>query len=121
MNINLKIKKITLNKLNYIEEKFYTPCVVYNQLKSGNLIKINYNIIENNKIKPQTTQGIILKLQNKGLKKTLTLYTIIDNIGIKQTFLINAPYINQIMIKKIIKFRRSKLYYLQTSKKKIIF
>ena len=102
--------------INTIEKKFlknYLPL-----LKIGDNVKVGVKIIEGNKERVQSYEGIIIARKNSSINTTITVRKILQGIGIERIFLIHSPKIDSITILRSSKVRRSKLYYLRNLKGK---
>ena len=100
-----------MNKLSKVESKYLKKDIP--DFKSGDKVKVNIKIREENKERTQSFEGIVIKRQGSGTGETFTVRKISFNVGVERTFLINSPVIQS--IKKINTgiVRRSKLYYLR--------
>ncbi len=81
--------------------------------KSGDRVKVDIRISEENKERIQTFEGIVIKIQGSGINRTFTVRKISFNVGVERTFLINSPIIQSIKKVNTGLVRRSKLYYLR--------
>lgn len=100
-----------MNILDKIENKYIKTDVP--EFKSGDRVKVNLKIKEENKERIQTFEGIVIKIQGSGINKTFTVRKISFNIGVERTFLINSPMIQSIVKINTGIVRRAKLYYLR--------
>ncbi|WGH25715.1 MAG: 50S ribosomal protein L19 [Candidatus Shikimatogenerans bostrichidophilus] len=106
--------------INILEEKY---------IKKNNNINYNFNVGDNitiyyynnfsiknkkNIIRNQVFTGyVISKRGNNKLNKTFIIRKIINNIGVEITFFLYSPYINNIIINKKGKVKKSKIYYIR--------
>jgi len=104
----LGLENIIKNHLN----KKFPPIMV------GNIIKLGIKIKEGDKLRIQFFEGIVISKKNFGVNKTFTVRKILQGIEIERCFLKYSPKIESILIKKISKFRHSKLYYLRKNLRK---
>lgn len=81
--------------------------------KAGDNITVNYKIIEGGKERIQSFRGDVIKKQGTGTTATFTVRKISDGIGVERLFPIFSPNIDSIVLNKVGKVRRSKLYYLR--------
>lgn len=80
----------------------------------GDTIKVNYKIIEGEKVRTQPYQGIVIAIKGSGVSKTFTVRKIgADGVGVERIFPFHSPNIESIRIMKKGKVRRAKLYYLR--------
>lgn len=107
-------KKISTNLLQIIEEKHKKlDFSIEKNLMIGEIVEISYKIVEGDKERIQTYEGIIIAKNNKNLGKTITLRRTIQGIGVEQIFFLHSPKIQKIKKKDKIRVRRSKLYFLR--------
>ncbi|MDR2520643.1 MAG: 50S ribosomal protein L19 [Bacteroidales bacterium OttesenSCG-928-I14] len=85
----------------------------YPNFKSGDTVTVSYRIIEGNKDRVQQYKGVVIKITGHGSSRNFTVRKISENIGVERIFPINSPFINDIVLNKIGKVRRAKLYYLR--------
>ncbi len=83
------------------------------KFKAGDNITVNYKIIEGNKERIQSFKGDVIKRQGQGATATFTVRKISDGVGVERLFPINSPNIESILLHKVGKVRRAKLFYLR--------
>jgi len=84
------------------------------EFRVGDTIKVNYKIIEGEKVRTQPYQGIVIAIKGSGVSKTFTVRKIgADGVGVERIFPFHSPNIENIRIVKKGKVRRAKLYYLR--------
>ena len=81
--------------------------------KSGDTVTVSYRIREGNKERIQQYRGVVIRISGAGEKKRFTVRKMSENIGVERIFPIESPFIEQIVVNKVGKVRRSKLYYLR--------
>ncbi|MFN4286530.1 MAG: 50S ribosomal protein L19 [Lacibacter sp.] len=81
--------------------------------KAGDNITVNYKIIEGGKERIQSFRGDVIKRQGVGATATFTVRKISDGVGVERTFPVNSPNIDSIVLNKVGKVRRAKLFYLR--------
>nr|YP_010443787.1 ribosomal protein L19 [Vacuolaria virescens]UTE94674.1 ribosomal protein L19 [Vacuolaria virescens] len=79
----------------------------------GDSVRLGLLIKEGDKERIQYYQGITISKKNAGINKTITVRRVMQGIGIERLFLINSPRIVSFELKKSIKVKRGKLYYLR--------
>src|SRR5919112_5328334 len=83
------------------------------KFKAGDNVTVNYKIIEGNKERIQSFRGDVIKCQGEGTTATFTVRKISDGVGVERLFPINSPNIDSIVLNKIGKVRRAKLFFLR--------
>lgn len=81
--------------------------------KSGDTVTVAYRIKEGNKERVQQYRGVVIKIAGHGDKKRFTVRKMSDNIGVERIFPLESPFIDSIVVNKVGKVRRAKLYYLR--------
>ena len=83
------------------------------KFKAGDNITVNYKIIEGGKERIQSFRGDVLKLQGTGATMSFTVRKISDGIGVERLFPFLSPNVESIILNKVGKVRRAKLFYLR--------
>ncbi len=81
--------------------------------KAGDNITVNYKIIEGNKERIQSFKGDVIKRQGVGATASFTVRKMSDGIGVERLFPVFSPNIDSIVLNKVGKVSRAKLYYLR--------
>jgi large subunit ribosomal protein L19 len=96
----------------YIHEQL-TGKKQHPKFKAGDNVTVNYKIVEGGKERIQSFRGDVLKIQGTGVTSTFTVRKISDGIGVERVFPFFSPNVESILLNKVGKVRRSKLYYLR--------
>ena len=83
------------------------------KFKAGDNVTVNYKIIEGNKERIQSFKGDVIKRQGEGATATFTVRKISDGVGVERLFPVNSPNIDSIVLHKVGKVRRGKLFFLR--------
>lgn len=83
------------------------------KFKAGDNVTVNYKIIEGGKERIQGFRGDVVKIQGEGSTATFTVRKISDGVGVERVFPVYSPNIDSVILNKVGKVRRAKLYYLR--------
>ena len=83
------------------------------KVKAGDNVTVNYKIVEGGKERIQSFRGDVIKLQGDGATASFTVRKISDGVGVERLFPILSPNIESILLNKVGKVRRAKLFYLR--------
>ena len=83
------------------------------KFKAGDNVTVNYKIVEGGKERIQGFRGDVLKIQGTGATATFTVRKISDGIGVERIFPFFSPNIDAVLLNKVGKVRRAKLFYLR--------
>ncbi|MFY0253549.1 50S ribosomal protein L19 [Chitinophaga sp. 30R24] len=101
-----------MNAISFVHEQL-TANKQYPKFKAGDNVTVNYKIVEGNKERIQSFKGDVLKIQGTGFTTSFTVRKISDGIGVERLFPLYSPHIDGIVLNKVGKVRRAKLYYLR--------
>ena len=96
-----------------IAEEAFATRKEHPAFKSGDTVTISYRIKEGNKERIQQYRGVVIRISGEGDKKRFTVRKMSENVGVERIFPIESPFIEQIVLNKVGRVRRSKLYYLR--------
>ena len=96
-----------------IAEEAFATRKEHPAFKSGDTVTISYRIKEGNKERIQQSRGVVIRISGEGEKKRFTVRKMSENVGVERIFPIESPFIEQIVVNKVGRVRRSKLYYLR--------
>ena len=96
-----------------IAEEAFATRKEHPAFKSGDTVTISYRIKEGNKERIQQYRGVVIRISGEGDKKRFTVRKMSENVGVERIFPIESPFIEQIVVNKVGRVRRSELYYLR--------
>ena len=96
-----------------IAEVAFSTGKVHPIFKAGDTVTVAYNIVEGNKERIQQYRGVVIKISGHQNKKRFTVRKMSGTVGVERIFPIESPNIDSIVVNKIGKVRRAKLYYLR--------
>lgn len=80
----------------------------------GDTVKVMQRVREGNKTRSQAFEGVVMRRQGEGLRKSFTVRRISFGEGVEKTFPVHSPTVQSVTLVQSGKVRRSKLYYLRT-------
>ena len=83
------------------------------KLEIGDTVRVFVKVVEGNHERLQNFEGIVIKMQGGGIRKSFTVRRIRYGIGVERTFPYNSPRIGRIEVVRHGVVRRAKLYYLR--------
>jgi large subunit ribosomal protein L19 len=98
--------------VKFVHEQL-TTTKAHPKFKAGDNVTVNYKIVEGGKERIQSFRGDVIKLQGTGATVSFTVRKISDGIGVERLFPILSPNIDSILLNKVGKVRRAKLFYLR--------
>src|SRR3954468_3372730 len=101
-----------MNAIAYVHEQLTGKKEILD-FKPGDNITVNYKIIEGNKERIQSFKGDVIKRQGTGATATFTVRKISDGVGVERLFPFYSPNIESVILNKVGKVRRAKLFYLR--------
>jgi len=101
-----------MNAISFVHEQL-TAKKEYPKFKAGDNVTVNYKIVEGNKERIQSFKGDVVKIQGTGFTASFTVRKISDGVGVERVFPYFSPNIDSILLHKVGKVRRAKLYYLR--------
>ncbi len=101
-----------MDLIKVAEEAFATG-KQHPQFKAGDTVTVAYKIIEGNKERLQLYRGVVIKICGHGDKRRFTVRKMSGTVGVERIFPLESPNIESIVVNKVGKVRRAKLYYLR--------
>ena len=101
-----------MNAVAFVHEQLTTKKEMP-KFKAGDNITVNYKIVEGTKERIQSFKGDVIKRQGEGGTATFTVRKISNGVGVERLFPVFSPNIDSIILHKVGKVRRAKLYFLR--------
>jgi large subunit ribosomal protein L19 len=101
-----------MNAIDFVHEQM-TQKNTLPSFKAGDNITVNYKIQEGNKERIQSFKGDVIKRQGTGATATFTVRKMSDGVGVERLFPVFSPNIESIVLNKVGRVRRAKLYFLR--------
>ena len=81
--------------------------------KAGDNVSVSYRIIEGGKERIQIFKGDVINVRGEGTDKMFTVRKVTNGTGVERVFPMHTPFIENVVVNKIGKVRRAKLFYLR--------
>ncbi len=94
-------------------EKEMMPADKTINFEVGDTIKVHYKIVEGNRERIQIYEGVVIAIDNKGIRKTFSVRRVTYDVGVERVFPFFSPRIAKIEVTRKSMTRRAKLYYLR--------
>ncbi|MCK7559297.1 50S ribosomal protein L19 [Chitinophaga sedimenti] len=101
-----------MNAISFVHEQL-TAKKQFPKFKAGDNVTVNYKIVEGTKERIQSFKGDVVKIQGTGFTASFTVRKISDGIGVERTLPLYSPNIDSIVLNKVGKVRRARLFYLR--------
>ncbi len=83
------------------------------QLQIGDSVRVFVKVVEGTRERLQNFEGVVIKMQGGGIRKSFTVRRVSYGVGVERTFPYHSPRIGRIEVIRHGKVRRAKLYYLR--------
>ncbi len=101
-----------MNAIDFVHEQL-TARPNQPVFKAGDNVTVNYRIVEGTKERIQSFKGDVIKRQGQGATATFTVRKISDGVGVERLFPVSSPNVESIIVNKVGRVRRAKLFYLR--------
>jgi large subunit ribosomal protein L19 len=83
------------------------------RFREGDRIRVHFQVVEGTRRRTQLFEGVVIRLQGAGARKTFTVRKISFGVGVERTFPLHSPKVERIEVAARGQVRRAKLYYLR--------
>ena len=81
--------------------------------RPGDTVQVHVKVVEGTRERIQVFEGVVIKIKGGGIRETFTVRRVAYGVGVERTFPLHSPRIDKIVVKRLGKVRRAKLYYLR--------
>ena len=97
-----------IDKINEKQIKSNVP-----EFRVGDTVKVDVKIIEGNRERIQTFEGVVVARRGGSVSETFTVRKMSSGVGVERTFPIHSPKVASITVVRRGKVRRAKLTFLK--------
>ena len=83
------------------------------EIQSGDTVRVHVKVIEGARERIQVFEGIVIRLNGSGARRSFTVRRIAHNVGVERSFLLHSPKIDKIELVRHNVVRRKNLYYMR--------
>lgn len=98
------VRRVTLERTKARSFPEFTP---------GDTVGVYVRVKEGEKERVQLFEGVVLKIQGKGISRSFTVRKISSGVGVERTFPFASPAVDRVEVVSKGKVRRARLYYLR--------
>ena len=81
--------------------------------RPGDTLKVHVRVVEGNRSRVQLFQGVCIRIQGSGVRRSFTVRKVSFGVGVERTFPLHTPVLEKIEVATRGDVRRAKLYYLR--------
>jgi large subunit ribosomal protein L19 len=79
----------------------------------GDTVKVHFKIIEGQTERIQVFEGLVIAINNSGIRKTFTVRKMSYGVGVERIFPLHSPRVERTEVVRSGRVRRAKLYYIR--------
>ena len=83
------------------------------KLQVGDTVRVFVKVVEGSRERLQNFEGIVIKIQGGGIRKSFTVRRVSYGVGVERVFPLHSPNVKNITVVRKGRVRRAKLYYLR--------
>lgn len=100
-----------MNKIETLEKAYLRKDIP--AFSPGDTVKVHIKIVEEDKMRIQVFEGVVISRKGGGIRETFTVRRISYGEGVERVFKLHSPSIEKIELAKKGNVKRAKLYYLR--------
>ena len=105
-------REANMNKIQaFVSEQLKTEVPSFG---IGDGVKVYVKIVEGEKERIQMFEGTVIAKHGGGISETFTVRRVSYGVGVEKTFPLHSPNVDKIVVFRVAKVRRAKLYYLRS-------
>ena len=98
-------------KLKAVQDALYGESKQHPAFGPGDNITVSYKITEGNKERIQEFRGDVIQVRGEGATKMFTVRKMSNGVGVERVFPLSSPFVDGILVNKVGRVRRAKLFY----------
>jgi large subunit ribosomal protein L19 len=83
------------------------------RFREGDRVRVHFQVVEGSRRRTQVFEGVVIRLQGAGSRRTFTVRKLSFGVGVERTFPLHSPKVERIEVVARGQVRRAKLYYLR--------
>lgn len=83
------------------------------RFREGDRVRVHFQVVEGTRRRTQVFEGVVIRLQGSGSRRTFTVRKLSFGVGVERTFPLHSPKVERIEVVARGQVRRAKLYYLR--------
>jgi large subunit ribosomal protein L19 len=81
--------------------------------RPGDSVRVMARVVEGERERVQAFEGVVIRKRRGGVNSNFTVRRVSHGIGVERTFLLHSPRLESVMLVRVGRVRRAKLYYLR--------
>ena len=104
--------------IKFVEQELAAKRTNLPDFKAGDTVNVHVKISEGNKERIQEFRGDVIQLRGSGATRSFTVRNISNGVGVERVFPLFSPFVDGILVNKVGRVRRAKLFYQRNRKGK---
>ena len=94
-------------------ERKYSKQEEIPEFRPGDNVQVHVKVREGNRERIQLFEGVVIARSHGGINESFTVRKISNGVGVERIFPLHCPTVEKIVVTRLGKVRRAKLYYLR--------